>query len=337
LERMSTFRERYGEDIGFRRAGYLMLFGSEEHERVLRRAVERQHACDVPTQVVTPEDAAELLPGLAIDDLRGAAFSAIDGYLDPRATTTAFGRAARRAGATIREGWEVAEVEVSAGRATAIRSATGTRLTFGTLVNAAGAWAPRLAAEWGGELPIRAMRAQAFIYDRLLREGRLTPLTIDYEQGLNLHSEGRGFLVGPTETTEFSDRPWTTPPELGWAGEIHRRLARRIPEMAEARFAHAWAGFLETTPDDNPVVGWTHLDNVYTMAGFSGHGMCLAPGLAPAAAAEITGAAADPDLAIYRLDRFERGTSQPESVWGGSKDYGFHGGPWRPSGGPAPA
>lgn len=334
LQRVATFREEFGEDIGFRRAGYLLLFGAPEQERVLRQAVERQHACDLPTRLLTATEAQTIVPGLAVDDLAGAAYSPVDGYVDPRATTTAFARAARRAGATILEDWEVAAVESDHGRVTAVRSARGERLACGVLVNAAGVWAPRLAGLAGVRLPIEGRRAQAFFFDGRLRDGRLTPLVIDHEQGIYLHSEGRGFLVGTSETTGFDDPPWTVEPEPGWVGEVSRRLSRRVPELSSARFAHAWAGFLECTPDDNPLVGWGMVPNLYTVAGFSGHGMCLAPGVAAAAAQEIAGGSQHPDLDIYRLDRFERGTSRPEGVWTGSRDYGFgHGGPWRATAG----
>ncbi len=331
LERVGRFPEEFGEDIGFRRAGYLLLYGSPAQEQVLRGAVERQHGSDLPTRIVTAAEAQEIFPGLVVDDIAGGAYSPLDGYLDPRAATTAFARAARRAGATVFEGWEVAGVEMDHDRVTAVRTTGGERIGVGTLVNAAGAWAPRLAAMAGGSLPIRALRAQAFFFDARLRDGRLTPLTIDHQQGIYVHTEGRGFLVGTSETTEFEDRPWSVEPDLTWVEEVSRRLKRRVPELGAGRFVYAWAGLLECTPDDNPLVGWGAMENVYTVAGFSGHGMCLAPGVAPPAAQEIAGGPAHEDLELYRLDRFERGGSRPEALWTGSRDYGFgrHGGPWR--------
>jgi sarcosine oxidase, subunit beta len=326
VDRVSTFREEFGEDIAFRRAGYLLLYGSPEREEVARQAVARQNACDLPSRIVKPAEAQAILPALAVDDIAGAAYSPSDGYVDPRATTTAFARAARRAGATVLEDWDAVEIETGGDRVLAVRSAH-----LDVLVNAAGTWAPRLARTVGDRLPIRGRRAQAFFFDGRLRDGGLTPLTIDHEQGIYLHTEGRGFLVGTSETTEWEDPPWTVEPEPGWVGEVSRRLAHRVPELGPARFVYAWAGLLECTPDNNPLVGWGSFQNLYTVAGFSGHGMCLAPGVAAPAAQEITGGPAHPDLELYRLDRFDRGTSRAEGVWTGSHDYGFgtHGGPWR--------
>jgi sarcosine oxidase, subunit beta len=334
IRRVAGLREELGEDVAFRRTGYLFLFDTAEHGALLEGAVAAQNAWDQPTRVVGRAEIAELVPGLRTDDLLGAAYSPTDGYVDPRAVVTALGRAAARAGVEIVEGFEVTGATIAGQRVTSVTSARGERISAAVVVNAAGAWAPGLAARWGGDLPIRPTRAQAFVWDRAPVGGRLTPLTIDYGQGVYFHSEGRGLLSGISERTEQAGAPpWSVEPDPAWVPEVHRRLAHRLPEMADARLAHSWAGFIEATPDDNPVIGWTHHENVYTIAGFSGHGMCLAPGLAPEAAREIGGEPARLRMDLYRLDRFEKGTSEAETVWGGRHEGGgalTHGGPWKP-------
>jgi len=102
---------------------------------------------------------------------------------------------------------------------------------------------------------------------------------------------------------------------------LAERLAYRLPALREAVVTHGWAGWLELTPDDNPLVGWTDLDNLYTAAGFSGHGLSLAPGLAPEVAREVQGLAATLPLEAYRPDRFarsrpvgEEGCEAPEAL-----------------------
>ena len=125
-------------------------------------------------------------------------------------------------------------------------------------------------------------------------------------------------VCGPAESPVVPDPPAEVSCDWSALPALVERLVHRVPVLEAARVTHGWAGLIETTPDDNPVVGWTHLDNVYTVAGFSGHGMCLAPGLAPHVAAEIRGGRPALDLAVYRLDRFERGGVEAEGVWGGA-------------------
>ena len=57
-------------------------------------------------------------------------------------------------------------------------------------------------------------------------------------------------------------------------------VAQRFPAFEAAKCHRTWSGLYEQNElDGNPVIGpWTHgLPNVYTVAGFSGHGMMHAP------------------------------------------------------------
>ncbi len=191
------------------------------------------------------------------------------------------------------------------------------RLMADIVVNAAGAWAPAVAAMYGGSLPITARRNDIFVIDRSPAPHDILPLTIDLVTGLYFHSEGEGLVAGIAESFVAVDPPDRVAVGSDVLPALVDRIVHRLPELATAGVTHGWAGFIETTPDDNPVVGWTHLDNVYTIAGFSGHGMCLAPGLAPLAAREIRGGSPE-HLEIYRLERFEQGSVEAETVWGGS-------------------
>ena len=316
VRRLLGFQEEFGVDPAFRQAGYLFLHDGGDSARVLERAVRVQNACGVPTHMVGPADVAHLVPGINVSDVAGAAHNPTDGYVDPNSMVAGFAAGARARGATILQDSRVIAIESSGTKVTGVTT-TSERIVPDVLVNAAGPWAPGVAALYGGTLPITARRNDIFVVDRSPAPHDFIPLTIDLVTGLYFHSEGEGLVAGIAESFVVADPPdqvgvgWDTLPALV------DRLVHRLPDLAAAGVAHGWAGFIETTPDDNPVVGWTHLDNVYTIAGFSGHGMCLAPGLAPQAAREIRGGSTE-HLEIYRLERFEGGSVEPEGVWGGS-------------------
>jgi sarcosine oxidase, subunit beta len=316
IARMARFEQDYGIDPAFRQAGYLFLHNGGRQAETLRRAVATQNAHGVDTRMIGRGELAELVPGIATDDLEGAAYGPTDGYMDPNSVVAGFAAGARRAGARILQDSPLTAIETAGGRATGA-TAGGRPIAFDVLVNAAGPWAPGVAALYGGTLPITARRNQIFVLDRTPAPGRHLPLTIDLTLGFYLHSEGPGVVAGLAEAHEMPDAPaaigcdWTELPLLV------ERLVRRVPSLEAAGVSRGWAGLIETTPDDNPIVGWTHLRNVYTVAGFSGHGMCLAPGLSPHVAAEVRGAEPGLPLDIYRLERFEHGDVEPEGVWGG--------------------
>jgi sarcosine oxidase, subunit beta len=86
--------------------------------------------------------------------------------------------------------------------------------------------------------------------------------------------------------------------------------------LAGRTFDRAWAGVIEVTADDNPIIGAGPFENIYTAAGFSGHGMCIGLGLASSITAEINGAEPEIPLDIYRIDRFAgRGPARTEGLW----------------------
>jgi sarcosine oxidase, subunit beta len=316
IRRLETFAEDYGVDPGFRQAGYLFLHGGGRQGEILETAVARQQESGAGTRLVGLDEVQRLLPGVNVEDLEGGAWGPTDGYLDPNSVVAGFAAGARRAGATILQDSPVTAIEARGGRAVgAIAGEQAVR--FDVLVNAAGPWAPALAGLYGGGLPITARRSQIFVLDQTPAPGRALPLVIDLVTGLYLHSEGDGILSGLAESPEVPEPPASVACDWEELPLLVERLVHRVPQLESASVTHGWAGLIEVTPDDNPIVGWTHLDNVYTVAGFSGHGMCLAPGLAPQVAREIQGQEPELPLGPYRLERFETGGVEAEGVWGG--------------------
>ena len=72
-------RLRMRVDPGFRACGYLFLAHSEGALAGLRRSVELQNGLGVPSRIVAPVEAAELVPDLQPQGLAGGAWCAEDG------------------------------------------------------------------------------------------------------------------------------------------------------------------------------------------------------------------------------------------------------------------
>src|SRR5262249_15194410 len=112
---------------------------------------------DAPPEVraaaLVPAEAAARVP--VLDPLRFAAAVALDddGHVDVDALLGGYLRGARRAGATLRTGVDVAEVRVEGGRARGVTTSAGERIDARWIVDAAGAWAGRV-AELAGAAPI---------------------------------------------------------------------------------------------------------------------------------------------------------------------------------------
>lgn len=100
-------------------------------------------------------------------------------------------------------------------------------------------------------------------------------------------------------------------PEPSKAGVdlIRKRLAQRVPELAEVPFAQTWAGMIDATPDVVPVMDAIEsLKGLYLATGFSGHGFGIGPGAGKVMADLVAGAPPRFDLKRFRFSRFSDGS-----------------------------
>jgi sarcosine oxidase, subunit beta len=313
---LTGFEAAHGIDIGFTQRGYLYLCLTPEQDRRLAEGLAEQQALGVPARRVTVAEIGELAPGVVTTDLTGGYFCPTDGRLDPRVLMSAIARVTRRAGVTVLEDTEVTGLIENGGRITAVATTAGP-LAAGTVVNAAGPWAPHVAAMHGGTLPVTPRRSQVFMISEAPALPAGLPHTFDLSGGYYVRPAGSGAWAGASFKPVL-DSPPPAALEAQWleADELHRRVSGRVPALAPTRFDVAWAGIIEVTPDDNPVIGRTGPENLYTAAGFSGHGMCVAPGLAGPVAAEILGEDRSAELGLYRPERFEDAArTRPEGMW----------------------
>jgi sarcosine oxidase subunit beta len=313
---LTSFHDEHGIDIGFTQRGYLYLCQTPEQDRRLAEGLAAQHDFGVPSRRVTVSDIQDLAPGVVTEDVLAGYYCPTDGRLDPKVLMSALALLTRRAGVTILENSEIISVTVKGDRIRHVTSTAGP-LAAGAVVNAAGPWAPAVAAMAGGTLPITPRRSQVFRISEAPGLDPGLPHTFDMSAGFYVRPAGRGAWSGAS----FKPVLPAPPPaslQAQWleATELHRRLSRLVPALAAAPFDTAWAGIIEVTPDDNPVIGWTGPGNLYTAAGFSGHGMCVAPGLAGPAAAEILGEDRGAELGLYRPGRFaDPSLVRPEGMW----------------------
>ena len=119
------------------RCGYIFVADSEDELAGLDANVRLQNDLGFLRELVTANEAAEIVPGLLTDGVVGAAYRGIDGYFDkPQAVVEGFAAAAQRSGANV----ELADVVglVPHGGGWHLSLAAGSKLTAGQVVVAAG-------------------------------------------------------------------------------------------------------------------------------------------------------------------------------------------------------
>ncbi len=83
---------------------------------------------------------------------------------------------------------------------------------------------------------------------------------------------------------------------------------RRAPILGEARIIRGWAGLYAITPDHNPILGRTPVENFYVACGFSGHGFMHSPAVGKLLAELISGEEPHLDTTPLSLERFSKET-----------------------------
>ncbi|MGK6306146.1 NAD(P)/FAD-dependent oxidoreductase [Variovorax sp. DT-64] len=105
-------------------------------------------------------------------------------------------------------------------------------------------------------------------------------------------------------------------PDAAAVRETHRRAVELLPQLREAKITHAWAGFVDSTPDGVPGIGEVpSIPGFILAAGFSGHGFGIGPGAGHLIADLATGAEPIVDPVPYQPGRFS------SSAWGKVADF----------------
>jgi sarcosine oxidase subunit beta len=277
-------------DPGFQACGYLFLAHSDDALSRMRKNVSLQNELGIRSHILAPDEAAELVPGLVVAGLAGAAWSADDGYFDrPQSLVEAFG-----AFADVQIG-EVLEVRDEG----AVRLATGRELQADAVVVAAGAETPRLLPE----LPIRP-ETRFLFFSEPIRERLLEPLVVSPERRFAAKQLADGRVLASDLGARADDVD-------GGRSNVRVAFEELLPQLVFVTLPTLVDGVYDVTPDHQGILGRVR-DRVWVAAGFSGHGFMLAPAVGRIIAEAVLDERDDAVLGVLDPGRFAEGRLVPE-------------------------
>ena len=297
-------------DCGYRRCGYLIVAPDGAPADAVRASLAIERELGIEARELDAAEARERHPLLRYDDVAVVGWEPGGGYADAYLTLTAFARAARRAGAIVREGVAVTGLARDAhGRVVGVTTATGT-IGAGVVVSAQNIWS-REAARWAGlALPLTLSRHSVMTLEAETPYGRELPVVKDLASPGRIYFRGYGGRqVLVSEGNEGVD---IAEPDTGQAEvpldevvRVGEQLVHRMPAFGSAGLAASWTGVYDVTPDWNPVLGPVDgVPGLVLACGFSGHGFKLSPVVGRLVAQCALGLAPDLPLAPYALARF---------------------------------
>lgn len=310
----------------FRRVGSLRLASSPEQLRELERTASRARGIGLDVEVISADEALRLMPALSAEHLYGAVHLAQDGHLDPHGATYAVADAARALGVRIRTGVRVTGLELRHRRTTGT-GGTGRReiarvltdhgpIATEIVVNAAGIWAPQVAAMAGAFIPSTPVDHQ-HVALRAVPGFELPadmPCFRDPDNLVYGKSEHGGMLFGGYETNPVSrwedGVPWdhaarSLPSDFGRFEPLMAGAIRRFPFLVDAEVVRLVCHPDAMTPDAGPLLGpMPGIDGLWIAAGLSLNGFGGGGGIGRALAGWITAGDPGVDVAPYRAWRF---------------------------------
>jgi len=274
LAMLERFKEELGQEISFRKCGYLFVLTDPRQVDVFQHNVEMQRGLGVQTEWLTGDEIRRRLPLMRFDDALAGTFNPNDGLVDPNGVVSGYVAGAQRLGASLFTGMPATGIQVQGGRVRGVNTPGGTIATP-LVLNAAGPWAGQIADLAGLELPITPVRRQWFTTTGLPQIPSDFPFVIDFGQSLYFHREGEGLLIGMSNQDEAPGYNQSVDEDFELVNA--EAAIGRMPLLEQAGRASHAAGLYEVTPDAHPIFGRTPVEGLLVVAGFSGHGFMHGP------------------------------------------------------------
>lgn len=308
LEVLSRFGEEMevnGErpDPAFRQQGNLFVLDEASRDETYEgMLLQRSLGCEVSW--LTPEDVQRYFPLYNLKGCVAGTFGPRDGTMLPMAVLDGYKKKAIALGAKYIQA-EVIEILNEGDQITGAKLASGEILNSSIVMNAAGAWALKVAQTVGVNLPIAPTKRQVTIVETTYQgEGTLPVLFLP--SGLYLIHEGGGlFMCGksfPDDYIGYDDFRWE---KNKFEEKIWPELVEFVPSFDRLKILRGWAGLYEVnTLDGNAILGeWPDLRGFYFANGFSGHGFQQCHGVGRYIAELMLGMSPSLDLSVFSTRR----------------------------------
>jgi sarcosine oxidase subunit beta len=323
VEILKNFPEELGVDV-FDQIGWCFLVPPDAETSFFENMAQLQRLGIRTWEITVEEAVAEHVPGLNPDGIAHVAYEPDGGYADPHAMCGGFVDRAREAGAEVHINTPATGITMSGDRVTGVRTAQG-EISADVVVNAAGPWAGEVGRWAGLDLPLEISREQ----EMMLRVPSGAPVPersvsnmVDRIYFRPTREPGT-VLVGvghPKENEPASPDDYSRTADQDFIEDAGRRLARRMPHLANSEVTASWAGLYTITPDWSMIVDRAPgIEGMYLAVGGSGHSFKIAPAIGQCLAEMIaTGKASTVDISPLRATRFDEG-DELRSTYGGNR------------------
>ncbi|MFN8458248.1 MAG: FAD-binding oxidoreductase [Anaerolineae bacterium] len=273
-ERWPSLSDELGADLGYNRCGSITVANTPDEFTCLQGEARGLRALGLEIELLGPTEAKKLAPWLT-DNLAGVSYCPVDAFTEPNLPAPAFAAAAERQGAALLPHHPVEALQLEDKQSFRATTPQGD-ISAHRVVNAAGAWAGRIAAMLGVTLPISLEPLQAMT----------TQATTPWLDKVVLHTNRKLTLKQNQNGRIMIGGGWIAQGDLdgGLQGLLPQNRAANlqiacgaVPKLAELQVEHSWVGLEGRSPDRLPFFGQVKAVPGFFMLACVHGGFTLAP------------------------------------------------------------
>ena len=254
---------RYLPELGFRQVGSLLLGPPARLEAM--REPDR-----IESHLLTPPEARRRVPLLNGHEFGAALWTPADGIMDISALLQLYLGGSRERGVSF-----LFDCRLTGCRGTGPFRVDTTQgeITARRLVNAAGAWAPRVGRLAGASwVPMRPLKRHLFVLGRVPGVSPRWPIVWNLADNFYFRPESNGLLVSVCDEGETESLEPTVDADMTEA--LAQLCWSKLPRLRDAVQERVWSCFRTKASDASFVIGWDpDLENFFWVAALGGHGM----------------------------------------------------------------
>ncbi|MGV8985076.1 MAG: D-amino acid dehydrogenase [Cypionkella sp.] len=286
-----------------RTQGTLQLFRTQKQVDAAYKDIAVLKADGVPFEVLSPAECVAAEPGLAtsLHKIAGGLRLPGDETGDCFKFTNTLAGMAAAAGVTFRYGVGINKLERQGDRITAVDTSEG-RVTADAYVLALGSYSPALVKPLGMKLPVYPVKGYS-ITAPIVDESR-APVSTVMDETFKIAITRLGDRIRVGGMAEIA----------GFDASLSPRRQATLTHSVEDLFGGAadqskatfWSGLRPMTPDGTPVIGATHLSNLWLNTGHGTLGWTMSTGSARVLADLVSGRSAEIDTSDLGISRYSR-------------------------------
>ena len=309
----ADLQRRSGVDVGYYPNGSLTIARTPERmtELLYGLTLARHHG--LPAEQLAPDEVTGPWPLAETGDLVGGVLYEGDATVNPGVAAFATAKAAFDLGVRVVEGCRVTGFRLDSARVTGVETDQGT-IECEVAVIAAGLWSRELGRLAGARLPLHAAEHMWVQTEPVPGATRDLPILRDLDGHFYVRHYRGGLVVGAFEPDGKPRADASIPADFAF-GEFgpdweHFELPlgkarRRVPALADARFAHFLNAPESFTPDGELLLGETaEVAGLFVAAGLNSQGIIYGPGVGRALAEWIESGWPAIDAATLDVRRF---------------------------------